>query len=241
VALAGGVNLSLHPYKYLSYGIMGLHSSDGYCRTFGKGGDGYVSGEGIGAVLLKPLQKAIRDRDHIYAVIKGSTINHGGRVSGISVPSPVAQADMIRTCLEKTGIDPRTITYIEAHGTGTALGDPIEIQGLVKAYRHYTRDRQFCSIGSVKSNIGHLEAAAGISGLCKVALQLHYKTLVPSLHSRELNPYIDFKQSPFYVQHQTEAWKQPVIRENHREVVYPRRAGLSSFGATGSNAHVIIE
>jgi polyketide synthase PksN len=241
VALAGGVNLSLHPYKYMSYGIMGLHSSDGYCHTFGKGSDGYVSGEGIGAVLLKPLQKAIQDHDHIYAVIKGSTINHGGTVSGISVPSPVAQADMIRTCLEKTGINPRTISYIEAHGTGTTLGDPIEIQGLVKAYRHYTRDRQFCAIGSVKSNIGHPEAAAGIAGLSKVALQLYYKTLVPSLHSRELNPYIDFKQSPFYLQHQTETWKQPVIGENHREVVYPRRAGLSSFGATGSNAHVILE
>lgn len=241
VALAGGVNLSLHPNKYLSYGMMDLHSSDGYCRTFGKSGDGYVSGEGIGTVLLKPITKAIQDGDHIYAVIKGSSINHVGTVSGMTVPSPVAQADMIATCLEKTGIHPRTISYVEAHGTGTSLGDPIELQGLEKAYRQYTQDQQFCAIGSVKSNIGHAESAAGISGLHKVALNLYHKTLVPSLHSAELNPYINFEKSPFYVQRLTEAWKQPVVMENDREVRYPRRAALSSFGATGSNAHVILE
>lgn len=240
-ALAGGVNLSLHPNKYLSYGMLNFHSSDGYCHTFGMDGDGFVSGEGIGAVLLKPLYKAIQDRDHIYAVVKGSATNHGGTVSGISVPSPVGQADVIEACLEKTGIDPRTISYVEAHGTGTSLGDPIEIQGLVKAYRSYTQDKQFCSIGSVKSNIGHAESASGISGLTKTALQLYYKTLVPSLHSEEINPYIDFKQSPFYIQHQTEEWKQPLVLDNGHRVNYPRRAGLSSFGATGSNVHVILE
>ena len=241
VALAGGVNLSLHPSKYLTYGMMDMHASDGYCHTFGKGGDGYVSAEGIGAVLLKPLSKAIQDRDRIYAVIKGSAINHGGTVSGVTVPSPVAQADIIGMCLEKTGISPRTISYIEAHGTGTSLGDPIEIQGLVKAFRYHTKDRQFCSIGSIKSNIGHAESAAGISGLHKTALQLYHKTLVPSLHSEEINPYIDFEQSPFYIQHQTEEWKQPVIMENGKRVSYPRRAGISSFGAYGSNAHLILE
>ncbi|TCS93646.1 SDR family NAD(P)-dependent oxidoreductase [Hazenella coriacea] len=239
VALAGGVNLSLNPDKYISYGDM--HSTDGYCRTFGKGGDGYVSGEGVGAVLLKPLHKAVEDGDQIYAVIKGSTINHVGTVSGMTVPSPVAQADLIETCLEKTGIDPRTISYVEAHGTGTSLGDPIEIQGLVKAFRQYTSDKQFCSLGSVKSNIGHAESAAGISGLSKVALQLHHKTLVPSLHSEELNPYLDLHSSPFYVQQQMGEWKQPVIMENGCEVSYPRRAGLSSFGASGSNVHIILE
>ncbi|MFS0873157.1 SDR family NAD(P)-dependent oxidoreductase [Paenibacillus xylanilyticus] len=241
VALAGGVNLSLHPNKYMTYGMMDMHSSDGYCHTFGEGGDGYVSGEGIGAVLLKPLSKAIADNDHIYAVVKGSTINHVGAVSGITVPSPVAQADMIQACLEKTGVDPRTISYVEAHGTGTSLGDPIEIQGLVKAFRHFTQDKQYCSIGSVKSNIGHSESAAGISGLHKVALQLHHKKLVPSLHSVELNPYIDLENSPFYVQHKTEDWQRPTLFENGERVEYPRRAGLSSFGAYGSNAHVILE
>lgn len=241
VALAGGVNLSLHPHKYLSYGLMDVHAGDGCCHTFGKGGDGYVSAEGVGVVLLKPLQKAIRDKDHIYAVIKGSAINHGGTVSGITVPSPTAQADLIQDCLEKTGINPRTITCVEAHGTGTSLGDPIEIQGLVKAFSHYTGDRRFCSIGSVKSLIGHAESAAGISGLHKAVLQLHHKTLAPSLHAEELNPYIDFQHSPFYVQRATGEWKQPLIPENGREVFCPRRAGLSSFGAAGSNAHVILE
>ncbi|MCC9020865.1 SDR family NAD(P)-dependent oxidoreductase [Bacillus nakamurai] len=240
-AIAGGVNLSLHPNKYLTYGLWDMFSTDGLCHTFGKDGDGYVPAEGLGAVLLKPLKQAVKDGDRIYAVVKGSAVNHVGAVSGISVPSPVAQADLIETCLDKAGIDPRTVSYIEAHGTGTSLGDPIEIQGLVKAFRQYTQDKQFCSIGSVKSNMGHAESAAGISGLSKVVLQLHHKTLVPSLHSEELNPYLDFKQSPFYVQHQTEAWQQPVVTENGKETVHPRRAGISSFGATGSNVHIILE
>ncbi|MCY7972673.1 SDR family NAD(P)-dependent oxidoreductase [Bacillus spizizenii] len=240
-ALAGGVNLSLHPAKYISYGSVGMHSSDGYCHTFGKGGDGYVSGEGVGTVLLKPLRKAEQDGDRIYAVIKGSAINHVGKVSGITVPSPVAQADVIEACLEKTGIDPRTISYVEAHGTGTSLGDPIEIQGLVKAFSKNTQDKQFCSIGSVKSNIGHAESAAGISGLTKTVLQLHHKTLVPSLHSEELNPYLQLDQTPFFVQHETKKWEQPSLTENGMDITYPRRAGLSSFGASGSNAHLILE
>ncbi|WJQ79782.1 SDR family NAD(P)-dependent oxidoreductase [Brevibacillus brevis] len=240
VALAGGVNLSLHPGKYLSYGMMDMHSSDGYCHTFGKDGDGYVSGEGVGTVVLKPLRKAIEDGDHIYAVVKGSSVNHVGSVSGPSVPSPVAQAEVITACLEKSGVDARTISYVEAHGTGTSLGDPIEIQGLVKAFRQYTEDQQFCSIGSVKSNIGHAESAAGISGLQKAVLQLHHKTLVASLHAKEVNPFIDFAQSPFYVQQRTEEWKS-VIMKSGQEVSVPRRAGVSSFGASGSNAHIILE
>ncbi|MFP5391438.1 MAG: SDR family NAD(P)-dependent oxidoreductase, partial [Gammaproteobacteria bacterium] len=241
VALTGGVNLSVHPAKYMTYGMMDMHASDGRCRTFGAGGDGYVSGEGVGTVVLKPLSAAQRDGDHIYAVIKGSVTNHVGAVSGLTVPSPVAQADMIEECLDKTGIHPRSISYVEAHGTGTALGDPIEIQGLVRAFGHYTSDRQYCAIGSVKSNIGHAESAAGISGLTKVALQLRHRTLVPSLHSQELNPHLDFASSPFFVQHACEAWKQPSVPDNGVEVAVPRRAALSSFGASGSNAHLIVE
>ncbi|MBH8605687.1 beta-ketoacyl synthase N-terminal-like domain-containing protein [Thermoactinomyces sp. CICC 10522] len=241
VALAGGVNLSLHPNKYLTYGMANMHSSDGYCRSFGKGGDGYVSSDGVGAVLLKPLSRAIEDKDHIYAVIKGSAINHGGTASGITVPNPTAQADLIASCLAETGIDPRTISYVEAHGTGTSLGDPIEIQGLIRAYRQYTSDTQYCAIGSVKSNIGHAESAAGISGLIKNALQLYHQTLVPSLHAEELNPYIDFERSPFYVQQKTERWERPTILQGGERVTCPRRAGLSSFGATGTNVHIIME
>ncbi|MBO1582981.1 beta-ketoacyl synthase N-terminal-like domain-containing protein [Bacillus sp. XF8] len=241
VALAGGVNLSLHPNKYLTYGMANMHASDGYCHSFGKGGDGYVSSDGIGVVLLKPLSKAIQDKDNIYAVIKGSAINHGGRASGITVPNPVAQGDLIASCLTEAKIDPRTISYVEAHGTGTSLGDPIEIQGLIRAYRQYTSEKQYCAIGSVKSNIGHAESAAGISGLIKNALQLYHKTLVPSLHSEELNPYIQFDESPFYVQQQTEGWKQPTITQGDETITLPRRAGLSSFGATGTNVHIIME
>lgn len=241
VAMAGGVNLSLHPNKYLSYGLEDMHASDGACRSFGEGGDGYVSAEGVGAVLLKPLHRAEADGDHIYAVIKGSAVNHTGKANGMHVPSPVAQADVVAHCLESSGIDPRTVTYLEAHGTGTALGDPIEIQGLIKAFGRSTQDKQFCAIGSVKSNIGHAESAAGISGLSKIVLQLHHKTLVPSLHADPVNSYIDLENSPFYLQRETRPWGEPSLADGAHERRHPRRAGLSAFGATGSNAHVIVE
>ncbi|MCP5007373.1 MAG: SDR family NAD(P)-dependent oxidoreductase, partial [Planctomycetes bacterium] len=236
VAFAGGVNLSLHPNKYQTYGLMDMHSSDGHCHTFGKGGDGYVSAEGVGAVLLKPLEKALVDGDSVYAVLKGSSINHGGTASGFTVPSPVAQGTMIADCFKKTGVDPETISYIEAHGTGTSLGDPIEIQGLNRVFRDFTSKREFCALGSVKSNIGHAESAAGISGLTKTILQLYHKTLVKSLHSDVINPYLDLASSPFYVQSTTEEWKL-----SPKAKTQLRRAGVSSFGATGSNAHVILE
>ncbi|HEX6095637.1 MAG TPA: SDR family NAD(P)-dependent oxidoreductase [Thermoanaerobaculia bacterium] len=230
-AIAGGVNLSLHPGKYLTYGMMDMHASDGRCHTFGSGGDGYVSSEAAGAVLLKTLRQAVADGDPIYAVIRGSATNHVGAVSGFSVPSPTAQGDVIADCLERAGIDPRTIGYVEAHGTGTSLGDPIEIEGLTRAYRRRTHEAQFCAIGSVKSNIGHAESAAGICGLIKAALQLHHRTLVASLHADELNPHIDWQQTPFFVQRETRAWDSDG----------PRRATVSSFGATGANVHVVLE
>jgi Polyketide synthase modules and related proteins len=148
---------------------------------------------------------------------------------------------MIAECLEKTKIHPRTISYVEAHGTGTSLGDPIEIAGLVNAYQKSGKDKQYCAIGSIKSNIGHVESASGIAGLTKVILQLFHRTLVPSLHSQMLNPHIDFENSPFFVQQKTIKWEQPIIKENGQEKEYPRRAGVSSFGAYGSNAHVILE
>lgn len=233
LAIAGGVNLSLHPAKYLTYGMANMFSSDGHCHSFGSEGDGYVSGEGIGAVLLKPLKQAIKDHDNIYAIIKASSINHVGKVSGFTVPSPKAQAEVINNCLTKAKIDPRTITYVEAHGTGTHLGDPIEIEGLTKSYRKYTQDKQFCSVGSVKSNIGHTEAAAGIIGIQKVACQLYYKTIVKSLYAEKLNTNIDFINSPFFIQQKTDHW--------HHILTTPRRAAISAFGASGSNAHVILE
>ncbi|HEV7128576.1 MAG TPA: type I polyketide synthase, partial [Ktedonobacterales bacterium] len=241
VALAGGVNLSLHPGKYLTFALLGMHSSDGRCRTFGEGGDGYVAGEGVGVVVLKPLRQAVADNDHIYAVIRGSSVNHVGAVSGISVPSPVAQADLIAECMTKAGVGPRSISYVEAHGTGTALGDPIEIEGLARAFRTGTDAVGYCAIGSIKSNMGHTESAAGIAGIIKVALQLRHATLVPSLHGGRPNPHIDWASTPFVVQTGTTPWERPRVSVDGVEAVFPRRAAVSSFGAAGSNAHAILE
>ncbi|PSK01109.1 hypothetical protein C7R92_31785, partial [Brevibacillus porteri] len=167
-------------------------------------------------------------------VIKGSAINHGGKTNGYTVPNPNAQASVIGRALKEAGIDPRTISYLEAHGTGTSLGDPIEIAGLTKAFQAYTTDKQFCSIGSAKSNIGHCESAAGIAGITKILLQLKHGQLAPSLHAEVLNPNIDFSTTPFVVQQELAEWKRPVI--DGQEV--PRRSGVSSFGAGGSNAHI---
>ncbi|MGA3089271.1 MAG: SDR family NAD(P)-dependent oxidoreductase, partial [Terriglobales bacterium] len=232
-AIAGGVNVTIHPYKYLSLSQGKFIASDGKCRSFGEGGDGYVPGEGVGAVLLKSLENALRDGDQIYAVIKSSTVNHGGKTNGYTVPNPNAQADLILDALKKGNIDPRTLSYVEAHGTGTSLGDPIEITGLMKAFEGFTEDKQFCPIGSVKSNIGHLESAAGIASVTKALLQIRHQQLVPSLHASPLNPNINFGDSPFYVQTELTEWKRPAV--------HPRRVGVSSFGAGGSNAHLILE
>ncbi|MBV9493611.1 MAG: SDR family NAD(P)-dependent oxidoreductase, partial [Acidobacteria bacterium] len=233
-ALAGGVNVSIHPHKYVSLSQGNFMASDGRCRSFGAGGDGYVPGEGVGAVLLKRLDDAIRDGDQIYAVVKASTVNHGGKTNGYTVPNPIAQGDLVLDAIRKSGVDPKTLGYIETHGTGTSLGDPIEITGLARALdaSDANVEKQFCAIGSVKSNIGHLESAAGIAAVTKTLLQLKHQQLVPSLHAEPLNPNIDFANSPFYVQTALAEWKRGA---------HPRRAGVSSFGAGGSNAHLILE
>ncbi|ESS66711.1 polyketide synthase PksL [Methyloglobulus morosus KoM1] len=241
LALAGGVNLSAHSSKYLFLSQNHFLSTDGLCRSFGDGGDGYVPGEGVGAILLKPLSEAIKDGDQIYGVIKGSSINHGGKTNGYTVPCPKAQGNMIKHVYEKAGINPRTISYIEAHGTGTPLGDPIEITGLQRAFEVSTKDKQFCAIGSVKSNIGHLEAAAGIASITKVILQMKHKKLVPSIHSDTLNQNIDFEKTPFKVQRELSQWQQPNLTIDGLSQSFPRRAGISSFGAGGSNAHILLE
>ncbi|MGG1948354.1 amino acid adenylation domain-containing protein [Trinickia sp. NRRL B-1857] len=242
VAVAGGVNVSVHPNKYLLLSSGKFASSKGRCESFGEGGDGYVPGEGVGAVLLKPLAQAIADGDQIHGVIKGTAINHGGKTNGYTVPNPNAQASVIGQVFKNAGVHPRTISYIEAHGTGTSLGDPIEITGLSKAFGQGRDAGQYCAIGSAKSNIGHCESAAGIAGITKVLLQMKYKTLVPSLHSETLNPNIDFAKTPFVVQRELGEWKRPVVSVDGAPArEYPRIAGVSSFGAGGSNAHVIIE
>ncbi|WP_198520501.1 non-ribosomal peptide synthetase [Kitasatospora sp. CB02891] len=237
-ALVGGVNLSLHPHKFRQQARLRMTSSDHRCRSFGAGGDGFAPAEGVGALLIKPLSAAVADGDRIHAVIRGTAVNHGGRTNGYMVPNPVAQGALVRAALDEAGVDPAGVGYLEAHGTGTSLGDPIEINGLARAFAGADLAPGSCAVGSVKSNIGHPEAAAGLAGLTKVVLQLRHRRLVPSLHSRELNPAVDWAQSPFRVVQELEPWAAPVAADG---TVLPRRAGVSSFGAGGSNAHVVVE
>ncbi|SOD64275.1 rhizoxin biosynthesis, polyketide synthase RhiE [Streptomyces zhaozhouensis] len=233
MAVAGGVNVYTHPSAYVEFSRKRMLSPDGLCRSFGKGANGMVPGEGVASLLLKPLSRAMADGDHVYAVIRGTGINHDGKTNGYTVPNPVAQRDLVRGALDQAGVDARTVSFLEAHGTGTELGDPIEIAGLTQAFREDTDDVGFCAVGSVKSNIGHLEAASGVAGVIKVIQQLNHGELAPSLHARELNPHLDIENSPFYVQRELGEWRTP-----HDA---PRTAGVSSFGAGGANAHVVIQ
>jgi acyl transferase domain-containing protein/enoyl-CoA hydratase/carnithine racemase/acyl carrier protein len=241
LAIAGGVNLYLHPTNYVELSALRMLSEDGRCKSFGKGGNGFVPGEGVGCVLLKPLSRALADGDRIHAVIRASAINHGGKTNGYTVPNPNAQRDVVRAALERAGLDARAVSYVEAHGTGTDLGDPIEVTGLTQAFRADTDARGFCALGSAKSNIGHLEAAAGIAGLTKVVLQMQHGALAPSLHAAEINPNIDFSETPFMLQRALSDWRPMRDDGNGGMQPQPRIAGVSSFGAGGANAHVIVE
>jgi len=227
-AVAGGVNLSLHPNKYLMMGLGGFEATDGRCRSFGTGGSGYVPSEGVGAVVLKPLSRALADGDPIRGIIRGTAINHGGRSNGYTAPDPVAQATTISDALADGGVAPADISYVECHGTGTALGDPIEIAGLKRVFG----TDHVLGLGSVKSNIGHCESAAGIAGLTKVLLQMQHRQRVASLHSSVLNPDLGIHDTAFRVDQGPTPW---VAAKG------PLMAGVSSFGAGGSNAHLVIE
>ncbi|MHB8522439.1 MAG: beta-ketoacyl synthase N-terminal-like domain-containing protein [Limisphaerales bacterium] len=238
LAVAGGVNVILHPHKDVGLSQAGFLNPEGKCRSFGKSdARGYVPGEGVGAVLLKPLSQALRDRDQIHGVIKATAVNHGGKTNGYTVPNPNAQADLVSSGLKQAGLDPRTISYVEAAATGSALGDAVEVAGLAKAFQLSTPDSQFCAVGSVKANIGHLESASGIAGLTKVLLQMKHQKLVPSIHAAELNPGIRWAETPFFVQRELVEWKRPVVAGQAQ----PRRACVNAFGAGGSNAHLIVE
>lgn len=233
MALAGGVSIRIpHKAGYLyQEGI--VLSPDGHCRAFDAEAAGTVIGNGVGIVVLKLLADAIVDDDHIYAVIKGSAINNDGSLkAGYTAPSLDAQAAVIVEAQGIADTDADSITYVETHGTGTTIGDPIEIGALAKAFRISTDRYGFCAIGSVKSNIGHLDAAAGVAGLIKTALALWHKEIPPSLNFETPNPRIDFKHSPFYVNVTPTKWNTNGT---------PRRAGVSSFGIGGTNAHVILE
>jgi amino acid adenylation domain-containing protein len=247
VAIAGGVNLYLHRTSYAALCALRMLSTDSHCRSFGAGGDGFIPGEGVGAAVLKPLADAERDGDRILAVVIGSAINHGGHTRGFTVPNPSAQADVVYQAIRRAGIDPRTLGCIEAHGTGTALGDPIEVHGLDEALRRAARDRgveiatQSCALGSVKSNLGHAESAAGIAGFSKLVLQLHHGLLAPTLHAAEPNPEIDFTRTPLRLVQSAAAWPRPRLEIDGEAREFPRRGGVSSFGAGGANAHVVLE
>lgn len=236
-AIVGGVNLDLHQSKWDINYSGGALSKDGVCRSFGHGANGYVAGEGVGAVYIKPLAQAIADGDRIYGVIKSVVVNHGGRTSGFVVPNPKAQTSLIREALQRARVPAASIGYVEAHGTGTELGDPLEVSALDNAFKDSGIDKRGCALGSLKSNIGHLEAAAGVASLTKILLQMRHGQLVPSLHSAELNEHIDFGKSFFQVQQRLEPW----IPREIDGLPQPLRAGISSFGAGGSNAHVIVE
>ncbi|MEH2040986.1 beta-ketoacyl synthase N-terminal-like domain-containing protein [Nostoc sp.] len=233
IALAGGVTLGI-PQKigYLHQEGMIL-SPDGHCRAFDAKAQGTIAGSGAGIVVLKRLKDAISDRDHIHAIIKGSAINNDGAMKvGFTAPSVSGQAAVIGEAQAIAGVDAETISYIEAHGTATPLGDPIEIAALTQAFNQSTDKKGFCAIGSLKTNLGHLDTAAGVAGLIKTVLALQHKMLPPSLHFETPNPKIDFANSPFYVNTTLTEWKTNNI---------PRRAGVSSFGIGGTNAHVILE
>ena len=233
MAIVGGGRVRVPLASGYLYQQDGILSPDGRCRAFDAEARGTVAGNGMAAIVIKRLADAIADRDTVYALIKSTAINNDGSAkAGFTAPSVHGQAAVIREALALADIDPRTIGYVEAHGTGTTLGDPIEIQGLTEAYRQYTSDKQFCAIGSIKTNIGHLDAGAGVAGIIKAALALRHATIPPSLNFERPNPQIDFEGSPFYVNASLAQW---------RDGEHPRRAGVSSFGLGGTNAHVILE
>jgi phthiocerol/phenolphthiocerol synthesis type-I polyketide synthase E len=232
VALAGGVSIGVPQRTGYRYQPGGILSPDGRCRAFDADAAGTIFGEGVGIVVLKRLDDAIRDQDNVHAIVLGSSINNDGASKvGYTAPSVEGQTDVIATAHAVAGISADTITYVESHGTATTLGDPVEVAALTKAFRLSTPRRNFCGLGSVKTNIGHLDAAAGIAGLLKAVLMLKHRSLVPSLHFQSPNPQIDFSSSPFYVVSGCGDW--------HADGV--RRAGVSSFGIGGTNAHVVLE
>ncbi|SHJ63210.1 Ketoacyl-synthetase C-terminal extension [Clostridium cavendishii DSM 21758] len=228
-AIAGGIKVNFTPIDSKYYKI-GIEAEDGITRTFDNNANGSGMGEGVAAILLKPVNKAIEDKDNIYAIIRGSSINQDGTCMGITAPNPLAHTELLKATWNNAKINPETLSYIEAHGTGTSIGDPIEIDGLIGAFREYTSKKQFCAIGSVKSNIGHLYECAGLAGLIKAVLMIKNKTLPPTIHFNEPSKKINFLDSPFYVNSKLASWDSKF-----------RRCGISSFGISGTNCHIVLE
>ncbi|MFE8601584.1 type I polyketide synthase [Archangium violaceum] len=232
MALAGGVSLPLPQRTGYLYNERGIGSPDGHCRAFDTRAQGTVPSSGAGVVLLKRLADALADGDTIHAVIRGGALNNDGASKvGYTAPSVEGQAEVISMAQALAGVSPDSISYVEAHGTGTPIGDPIEVQALTQVFRRHTRRQGFCALGSVKTNLGHLDTAAGVAGLIKTTLALQHRRLPPSLHFESPNPELGLDTSPFYVNARPRDWDGPA----------PRRAGVSAFGLGGTNAHVVIE
>jgi acyl transferase domain-containing protein len=233
MVLAGGVAVGVPQKKGYFYQPGGILSPDGHCRTFDADGQGTVVGNGVGIVLLKRLSDALADGDTIHAVVRGAALNNDGSAKvGYTAPSVGGQAQAITIAQTMAGIDPGSISYVEAHGTATLLGDPIEVAALTEAFAARRDKKHFCALGSVKSNVGHLASAAGVTGFIKTVLALENEKLPPSLHFKTPNPQLDFVNGPFYVNDKLSEWKRNSA---------PRRAGVSSFGVGGTNAHVVLE
>lgn len=235
MAIAGGLSSFYYrPMKFKSElkELDSVESKDNVVRTFDKKANGTVWGEGVGAVLLKPLSKALQDKDVIHAVIKGSSINNDGASNGITAPDAQAQESLLLNAWKNADVDPESIQYIEVHGTGTVLGDPIEIKSMTNAFKSVTDKKQFCGVGTVKTSIGHLVGASGLASILKVIMMLKNKTIPKSLNFSEPNPFINFCDSPVYVTDKQMPWE---------EGKYPRRAGINSFGFSGTNCHMILE
>ncbi len=232
LALAGGVNLILSPDLTIAFSQARMLAADGRCKTFDANADGYVRGEGGGIVVLKRLSDALRDEDNILAVIKGSAINQDGHSNGITAPNGRSQQAVIREALSFAKVQPHQISYVEAHGTGTSLGDPIEVNSLKEVLMEGRETSQPCWIGSVKTNIGHLEAAAGIASLIKVVLSLQHEKIPPHLHFQRLNPHISLDRTPLSIPTESQQWSRSEEK---------RLAGVSSFGFGGTNAHIVLQ
>jgi amino acid adenylation domain-containing protein/non-ribosomal peptide synthase protein (TIGR01720 family) len=233
-ALAGGVSVTVPWVSGYVHETSGVRSSDGHCRTFDARADGMVSGNGVGVVVLKRLADAVASGDTIHAVILGTAINNdGARKLGFTAPSIEGQAEVIASAQAAAGIEPRSLGYVECHGTGTALGDPIEVAALTRVFRERTGDTGFCALASLKSNMGHLDAAAGVAGLMKAALSVRDGVIPPSLHFQRPNPEIDFPSGPFFVNTERRPWAP--------EGGAPRRSAVSAFGIGGTNAHAVLE
>jgi len=232
MALAGGVNLIISPELTVTFSQAGMMAADGRCKSFDAGADGYVRGEGCGVVVLKRLSDALEDGDNILALVRGSSVNQDGRSNGLTAPNGLAQQAIIRQALREAGVSPNQLSYVEAHGSGTALGDAIEMQALTAVLAEGRSENQTCMIGSVKTNIGHLEAAAGIAGLIKVTLSIGHDKIPPHLHLKEINPHLGFDDKRFQIPTELSSWPAGFAS---------RLAGISSFGFGGTNAHAIIE